>query len=299
MKKQLLKLASLALLATVLPVTIQSVGEFSSRQLLAATQVNFDQDSLSDEAYVRHILTQFNELDGYRSEMIDELTGGSTVTVYDRASAGTKVETVIAASEYNEEMTLLNYVYDDGTTVSDEVAYLESSVSYMSDLYPDYEAQVEELREQVGKALVLTPPVEGLEVEGANNMFLTEALEFTAITKEGDVVKATIDFNSYTVEHPDMAALYPEGTQFSMMYTIDPATASVTSTLTIDIDEEALAAESSEDELGISVASLLSDTTVNVVTTATDEKVPALDELTTITEADFQEIVSQIGLEYY
>ena len=75
MKKQLLKLASLALLATVLPVTIQSVGEFSSRQLLAATQVNFDQDSLSDEAYVRHILPQFNELDGYRSEMIDELLG--------------------------------------------------------------------------------------------------------------------------------------------------------------------------------------------------------------------------------
>lgn len=299
MKKLLIKWASVALIATVMPVTLRSVEEFSSKQILAATEVSFDQGSLSDEEYVRHILTQFNELDGYRSEMIDELTGGSTVTVYDRASAGTKIETVIAASEYNDEITLLSYVYDDGTTVSDEVAYLESSISYMSDLYPDYESQVEELREQVGEALVLTPPIEGLEVADANTMFLTEALEFTDITKEGDVVKATIDFDSYTADYPEMASLYPEGTQFFMVYTIHPAAASVTSTLTIDIDEEALAAESSEDELGISITTMLSDTTIDVVTTATNEKVPALDDLSTIMEADFQEIVSQIGLEYY
>ena len=40
----------------------------------AASEIDFEQGSMSDEEYVRHVLTQFNELDGYRSEMLDEMT---------------------------------------------------------------------------------------------------------------------------------------------------------------------------------------------------------------------------------
>ncbi|MGO4928895.1 hypothetical protein ACTQ5J_09915 [Fundicoccus sp. Sow4_F4] len=36
--------------------------------------INFDQGSMSDEEYIRSVLTQFNELDGYRSKMSDEMT---------------------------------------------------------------------------------------------------------------------------------------------------------------------------------------------------------------------------------
>lgn len=55
---------------------------------------------MSDEEYIRSVLTQFNELDGYRSKMSDEMTGGSTVMIYDKATEATKVTTVIVASDY-------------------------------------------------------------------------------------------------------------------------------------------------------------------------------------------------------
>lgn len=53
------------------------------------------------------------------------------------------------------------------------------------------------------------------------------------------------------------------------------------------------------DELGVSVASLMVDTTENVVMTASDEKVPAADELNTITQEEFQQLMTDIGFETY
>lgn len=299
MKKSLIKWASLAALATLAPTNLLMVGDLASNHVQAATDLNFDQGSMNDEEYVRNILTQFNELDGYQSEMVDDETGSSTVTVYDKASGGTKVTSFIAASEFNEEMTMTYYIYDDGTNVSDELGYLDSSAIYMVEINPDYQAQVDEVRAQMGDALVLTPPAEGTESLATDNLFLAEEISFTEITKDGDVVKATIDAESYISDNPEMAELYPEGTQFSMVYTIDPAAGSVTSSLTIDVDEEALASESSDDELGVSIASLMVDTTVNVVMTATDEKVPAADELNTITQEEFQQLLTDVGLETY
>ncbi len=299
MKKSLIKWASLAALATLVPTNLLMVGDLASNHVQAATDLNFDQGSMNDEEYVRNILTQFNELDGYQSEMVDDETGSSTVTVYDKASGGTKVTSFIAASEFNEEMTMTYYIYDDGTNVSDELGYLDSSAIYMVEINPDYQAQVDEVRAQMGDALVLTPPAEGTESLATDNLFLAEEISFTEITKDGDVVKATIDAESYISDNPEMAELYPEGTQFSMVYTIDPAAGSVTSSLTIDVDEEALASESSDDELGVSIASLMVDTTVNVVMTATDEKVPAADELNTITQEEFQQLLTDVGLETY
>lgn len=299
MKKSLIKWASLTALATLVPTNLLMVGDLASNHVQAATDLNFDQGSMNDEEYVRNILTQFNELDGYQSEMVDDETGSSTVTVYDKASGGTKVTSFIAASEFNEEMTMTYYIYDDGTNVSDELGYLDSSAIYMVEINPDYQAQVDEVRAQMGDALVLTPPAEGTESLATDNLFLAEEISFTEITKDGDVVKATIDAESYISDNPEMAELYPEGTQFSMVYTIDPAAGSVTSSLTIDVDEEALASESSDDELGVSIASLMVDTTVNVVMTATDEKVPAADELNTITQEEFQQLLTDVGLETY
>lgn len=299
MKKSLIKWASLAALATLVPTNLLMVGDLASNHVQAATDLNFGQGSMNDEEYVRNILTQFNELDGYQSEMVDDETGSSTVTVYDKASGGTKVTSFIAASEFNEEMTMTYYIYDDGTNVSDELGYLDSSAIYMVEINPDYQAQVDEVRAQMGDALVLTPPAEGTESLATDNLFLAEEISFTEITKDGDVVKATIDAESYISDNPEMAELYPEGTQFSMVYTIDPAAGSVTSSLTIDVDEEALASESSDDELGVSIASLMVDTTVNVVMTATDEKVPAADELNTITQEEFQQLLTDVGLETY
>lgn len=41
---------------------------------------------------------------------------------------------------------------------------------------------------------------------------------------------------------------------------------------------------------------MLSDTNVNVVMTPSDEKVPSMDELTTITAEEFRQILADIGL---
>ncbi|MGO4940440.1 hypothetical protein ACTQ45_10510 [Fundicoccus sp. Sow4_D5] len=51
----------------------------------------------------------------------------------------------------DELMTLLNYVYNDGLMISEEVSYLESSTSFMSALNPDFEAQVKKVRSLVGE----------------------------------------------------------------------------------------------------------------------------------------------------
>lgn len=299
MKKSLIKWASVAALATLVPTSLLMVGDLASQHVQAATKLNFDQGSMNDEDYVRSILTAFNELDGYQSEMVDDETGSSTVTIYDRASGGTKLTSFVAASEFNEEMTVTYYMYDDGTSISDELGYLDSSAAFMVDINPDYQAQVDEVRAQMGDALVLTPAAEGTESLATDNLFLAEDIIFTEITKDGDVVKATIDTESYIKDNPEIAEFYPAGTQFSMVYTIDPVAASVTSSLMIDVDEEAIASESTGDELGISVTSLMADTTVNVVMTATDEKVPAADELNTITQEEFQQLMADAGLDTY
>lgn len=265
----------------------------------AASEIDFEQGSMSDEEYVRHVLTQFNELDGYRSEMLDEMTGGSTVMIYDKAVGVTKITTHMMANAYTDEMTIIQYVYDDGTMVSDEVAYLESSIPLMSEIYPEFETQVEELRAQMGDKLVIQPPMEGAEATEAAAAFVVDDIVFSEVTKEGDVVKATLDEATYLAENPVMAQSYPENTKFLMLYTIDPAAGSVTSTLTIDVDEDAVASEESSDEMGISLAAMMSDMTVNVVVTATDEKVPSLDELPTITDEEYQQLLTDIGIEAY
>ena len=219
--------------------------------------------------------------------------------IYDKAVGVTKITTHMVANAYTDDMTIVQYVYDDGTMVSDEVAYLESSIPLMSEIYPEFETQVEELRAQMGDKLVIQPPMEGAEATEAAAAFVVDDIVFSEVTKEGDVVKATLDEATYLAENPDMAQSYPENTKFLMLYTIDPAAGSVTSTLTIDVDEDAVASEESSDEMGINLAAMMSDMTVNVVVTATDEKVPSLDELPTITDEEYQQLLTDIGIEAY
>lgn len=298
MKKQLIKWASVAALATLMPVSLLTVGEFGVGQIQAAAEVNFDQGSMSDEDYVRSVLKQFNELDGYKSEMIDGLSNDTTTMIYDKASGGTKVTIELAASEFSDAMTVVQYIYDDGSMAADELVYLEATAKMMEAIDPEFVTKIETLREQMGDALVLTPPTEGAETSAANEVFLTEDVAFTEIVKDGDKVKATIDVEAYLAENAEMLGFYPEGTKYAMVYEIDPATASVTSTLTIDIDEEALAEESG-DEIGISIASFLADTEVKVMMTATDEKVPSLTDLKTVTREEFTQLKADAGLEGY
>ena len=83
-----------------------------------------------------------------------------------------------------------------------------------------------------------------------------------------------------------------------MTYSIDPAAQAIKSTMTIDVDESAME-ESSDDDSGISLASLITDSTVVIVTQATDEKVPAIEDLNTITEEEFDQILQDAGLDLY
>lgn len=308
MKKSLVKLARALAFTTVLPAAATLVTEVAPIQVQAAATIDFEQGSKSDEEYVRDILKQFNELDAYHSEMKDEVSGGTTTTTYDSQTGGTKVESYIPASEYSDEMTMTYYFYDDGTMIYDELGYLKSSASYMSLAYPDYEAQLKTVEEQMGDALVLTPPseaaeeLEDIDVTGTSGatdeLFVPEDLVFQEVTKEGDVVTATVDMSTYIEENPELAEFYPANTQYSMTYSIDPAAQTITSTMTIDVDESAME-ESSDDDLGISLASLITDSTVVIVTQATDEKVPAIEDLNTITEEEFDQILQDAGLDLY
>lgn len=253
---------------------------------------------VENEASFKEVLTEFASLDAVESQVvIQNATQESLVTmVYDQEVAGMKHTTVIPEGEMTSGMTLVVYQYDNGVEVSDLVQLLESTVAWTGKYDPNYEARVQEIADAVAGRLVKSEasPEEtftGFHLQ-AYTFYLNPDWEFSDFKVEGDRVSATIDLTAYLAENVErLVTYYPEGTQYQLVLEIDRASDTITSKMTINIDEN-LQQELYGDQVYASLQSSLTDTVITATHQATSERVPALEDLVTISFDDYEEITA-------
>lgn len=253
---------------------------------------------VENEASFKEVLTEFASLDAVESQVvIQNATQESLVTmVYDQEVAGMKHTTVIPEGEMTSGMTLVVYQYDNGVEVSDLVQLLESTVAWTGKYDPNYEARVQEIADAVAGRLVKSEasPEEtftGFHLQ-AYTFYLNPDWEFSDFKVEGDRVSATIDLTAYLAENVErLVTYYPEGTQYQLVLEIDRASDTITSKMTINIDEN-LQQELYGDQVYASLQSSLTDTVITATHQATSERVPPLEDLVTISFEDYEEITA-------
>ena len=270
---------------------------FWTPPLVEAASV-IDLSDVENEASFKEVLTEFASLDAVESQVvIQNATQESLVTmVYDQEVAGMKHTTVIPEGEMTSGMTLVVYQYDNGVEVSDLVQLLESTVAWTGKYDPNYEARVQEIADAVAGRLVKSEasPEEtftGFHLQ-AYTFYLKPDWEFSDFKVEGDRVSATIDLTAYLAENVErLVTYYPEGTQYQLVLEIDRASDTITSKMTINIDEN-LQQELYGDQVYASLQSSLTDTVITATHQATSERVPALEDLVTISFDDYEEITA-------
>lgn len=270
---------------------------FWTPPLVEAASV-IDLSDVENEASFKEVLTEFASLDAVESQVvIQNATQESLVTmVYDQEVAGMKHTTVIPEGEMTSGMTLVVYQYDNGVEVSDLVQLLESTVAWTGKYDPNYEARVQEIADAVAGRLVKSEasPEEtftGFHLQ-AYTFYLNPDWEFSDFKVEGDRVSATIDLTAYLAENVErLVTYYPEGTQYQLVLEIDRASDTITSKMTINIDEN-LQQELYGDQVYASLQSSLTDTVITATHQATSERVPAQEDLVTISFDDYEEITA-------
>lgn len=270
---------------------------FWTPPLVEAASV-IDLSDVENEASFKEVLTEFASLDAVESQVvIQNATQESLVTmVYDQEVAGMKHTTVIPEGEMTSGMTLVVYQYDNGVEVSDLVQLLESTVAWTGKYDPNYEARVQEIADAVAGRLVKSEasPEEtftGFHLQ-AYTFYLKPDWEFSDFKVEGDRVSATIDLTAYLAENVErLVTYYPEGTQYQLVLEIDRASDTITSKMTINIDEN-LQQELYGDQVYASLQSSLTDTVITATHQATSERVPPLEDLVTISFEDYEEITA-------
>lgn len=304
--RKILTLSALAIALTLASPGILTVNLAVPSYVQAQAEVDFEQGSLNDEEYLRSIVAQFNELDTIESVSTSSGEGYETTStmVMDLESGAAKIESIIpAVSDTSEDVSVLTYLFEDGSTAMDEVAYLES----MSDIYttmdPEFLTKLEQVKEQVAGRLVMMPPAEeapDLTESELSQLFQIDDIDFIEVTKDGDIVRGVVDTDSYFETFADAQeslSMFPEGTVYTITYEVNPVEETLTSITNIDIPEEA--AESESDLEGISVISMLSDSEVIVVSRATSEELPTVEEIDTLTSEEFDQILIEAGMENY
>ncbi|MGO4940436.1 hypothetical protein ACTQ45_10490 [Fundicoccus sp. Sow4_D5] len=256
-----------------------------------------DLSTVENEATFKAVLAAFAALETVESQVtIENATQESLVTmVYDQAVAGMKHTTQIPEAELTSGMTLVVYLYDNGVEVSDMVKLLESTVAWTSKYDPNYEARVQEIAAAVDGRLVKAEAdneaFTGFHLQGYQ-FFLNPDWQFSDFTVEGDLVKATVDLSDYlTANEERLVTYYPQGTHYSLVLEVDQAAQTLTSKMTLDIDED-LQREVYGNQVYANLQSAMTDTLISATHQATSERVPALEDLETISFEDYEEITA-------
>lgn len=272
-----------------------AVGSVDGLEVQAARDISVGE--VTDEASFKQLLAQYGQLEAVESQVrIENATQESLVTmVYDQAVSGMKQTTHIPESELTSGMTLVVYVYENGVEVSDMVQLLESTVEWTSAYDPNYAMRVQEIAEAVDGRLVKSEAEEkvftGFHLQ-AYQFFLNPDWEFSDFTIEGDLVKASVDLSDYLAKNEEpLGTYYPQGTQFSLVLEIDRAGQTLTSQMTIDIDED-LQEELYGNQVYTSLQSAMTDTLISATHQATSERVPPLEALETISFEAYEEITA-------
>lgn len=270
---------------------------FWSTPLVDAASI-IDLNDVENEASLKEVLAEFATLEAVESQVvIQNATQESLVTmIYDQEVAGMKHTTVIPESEMTSGMTLVVYQYDNGVEVSDLVQLLESTVAWTSKYDPNYEARVQEIADAVAGRLVKseTSPEDsfsGFHLQ-AYTFYLNPDWEFSDFKVESDLVLATIDLTAYLADNAErLVTYYPEGTQYQLVLEVDRASDTLTSKMTINIDED-LQQELYGNQVYASLQRSLTDTVITATHQATSDRVPALEDLATISFEDYEEITA-------
>lgn len=282
-------------LITIMLGCLLALGSIPLVSATSSSQV--DLSDVGNEESFRAALTEFVALERVESQVtIQNATQESLVTmVYDQAVSGMKHQTQIPEGELTSEMLLVVYLYDNGIEVSDMVQLLESTVAWTSKYDPNFEARVQEVAAAAEGRLVMSETSDaftGFHLQGYQ-FFLNPEWEFSDFLVEANgLVTAEVDLTDYLTANEDsLTTHYPEGSQFHLVITIDQVAQTLTSTMTIDIDE-AKQEELYGNQVYTTLQSAMTDTVIQATHQATDERVPALEELETMTLEEYEAITA-------
>lgn len=262
--------------------------------LLVARAV--DLNNVVNEADFRTVLSEFAELPAVASDVV--ITNATQETfiemVYDANVAGMRQTTAIPAGDLTTALELIVYVFDNGIEVTDMAQLLASTVEWTSQYDPNYQSLVEQVVDAVAGRLVKTETpssFSGFHLQ-PYHFFLNPDWQFSQVNIDGERVRANVDLTAYLADHSDeIYAYYPEGTQFALTLEVDRASQTLKSVMVIDIDEE-LQKELYGGQVNMTLQGAMTDTAITSTYQASDETIPALEDLPTMPLAEYEELVS-------
>lgn len=292
MKKRLLSFgifASLLFAQFVTPVVLPA----NAATVQAASEVNFDQGSMSDEEYVKNIVDQLLAQDAIAME-INNLSNDDIAPSSSIVDFKNKAQSIITEEGGQVSET---YAYNDGSFAK----RISSEIEMLKAINFDNEAAIDELASEL-KGKYVVNKID--ELAGSIDLVVESYGDYlesmTSYENQDGKVVASSDVNPIQdLSNLNPAySMYPEGSSIQNKFIVDPEAGTLTIETIIDVNEDAVEEESG-DELGLSLSDLLTDSQLQVVISPTTETVPALEDLDTITKEEFKAKAEEKGLTVY
>lgn len=291
MKKRLLPilLASVSLLSA----PFFTLNDWTNQATIVSAQdeINFDQGDLSDEDYINSILASFRAAEKIQSSQTNDVgtiegeagtqARQETILIHDGTVPARKTTSIIGDVESSF------YLYTDGMVFS-PVELHGQLTPFMGDVDPEYANKMEQLTESIGESTLVLDPTYASEIANPFEISFPEDQSFTLTEKDGSIVRGTIENYELTDEEGEVLSYLPEGTVFNISFEVDPDNESIT------MHQETIFPETEESTEGINIFSGALKTTM--VYTLTDESIPPLSDFETISFEEYNEIITEIGL---
>lgn len=273
-----------------------TVGSYASMQpvflshVAAATEVNFDQAGMSDEEYVKSIIDQFMDLDLIHIEM--EAEEGSDYTYSADIDLKNMSMKTVSSGEYGGT----SYSFDDGSSAMDT----KSEIKMMQSIYVDNKEEILEIADEIkGKYILNEYP----ELKGQISKTVEAYKEIPGKVesyenKDGVIIatgpKEKISEND---ESGQLAEIYGDNATIQTNLYIDPKAETVVVESIIDVDESQMEETTESEELGISLSSMVADSTSKILMTVGTVSVPKKEDLDIITKEEIDALLEEKGIE--
>lgn len=288
MKKNLMVCGLAALLLASPQLAVMNA---TPTTIYAASEINFDQGSLSDEEYVKSVIDQYMALDKLHAEVVNKEQPDMQEII------DIDVKNKIIRTERNGDYAGVSYTYDDGTIAQDT----QFEINFMKEIYADNSDAIEEVAKEVeGKYIVSEYPEDKGQLSKMLESFKTVTDNLTEYENKDGIVSAYSDEMkiSDNKDFAPLADIYGENTTVKQGIIVDSKAKTLTFETIINVDEEATEATES-DELGISFNDFVQDSTTQVILTPGTEDLPALEDLETISKEELNALLQEKGIETY
>lgn len=289
MKKTLITGITMMTLAQVtLPILHQDTTQIPHIQ--AAEAINFDKGDQSEEEYVRSMIEQLLQQDVISIQM----TAGDqepTLSLLDLQNKSMKQSSTIALGD--KEETLEGYFYDEGV-YTEPISLSLSNIELANMDNPDAKKSVEELSQELeGKAILKEEEAVKGNVSIMIDSYKKMTEEFENFEeKDGKVIAKTANTDIKEAPNSDMLIqFYGEEASLSKELTIDPQAKTLTLKQIIHTEDT----ETTEEDPAGGIH-LAPPTEMTYTFSETDETIPKLEELETITMEEFNKLIEDKGL---